>query len=51
MKPENILFDEKFNLKLADFGFSTLLAGKDGSGLLHTILGTESYMAPEIHAK
>lgn len=51
MKPENVLYDSNFNLKLADFGFSTLLAGKDGSGLLHTILGTESYMAPEIHAK
>jgi len=51
MKPENLLFDDKFNLKIADFGFSTLLCGKDNSGLLHTILGTESYMAPEIHAK
>jgi len=51
MKPENVLYDEQFNLKLADFGFSTLLAGKDGSGLLHTVLGTESYMAPEINAK
>lgn len=51
MKPENVLYDANFNLKLADFGFATLLAGKDGSGLLHTVLGTESYMAPEIHAK
>jgi serine/threonine protein kinase len=37
-------------LKIADFGFSTALAGKDGSGLLKTVLGTESYMAPEIHS-
>lgn len=51
MKPENVLFDSEFNLKLADFGFAAALAGKDGSGLLHTVLGTESYMAPEIHAK
>lgn len=49
MKPENLLFDENFNLKIADFGFATALAGKDGSGLLRTILGTESYMAPEIN--
>lgn len=51
MKPENLLYDENFNLKIADFGFATAIEGSDGSGLLHTILGTESYMAPEIHAK
>jgi len=33
-------------LKLADFGFSCLVKGKDGSGILHTKLGTEGYMAP-----
>jgi len=51
LKPENLLFDASFNLKVADFGFATLLAGKDNSGQLHTILGTESYMAPEIHLR
>jgi len=51
LKPENLLFDADFNLKVADFGFATLLSGKDGSGQLHTILGTESYMAPEIHLR
>lgn len=51
LKPENLLFDADFNLKVADFGFSTLLAGKDGSGQLTTILGTESYMAPEINMR
>lgn len=51
MKPENLLFDSNFNLKIADFGFATMLEGKDGTGLLKTCLGTESYMAPEIHAK
>jgi serine/threonine protein kinase len=51
LKPENLLFDADFNLKVADFGFATLLAGKDGSGQLSTILGTESYMAPEIHLR
>jgi serine/threonine protein kinase len=51
MKPENILFDAEFNLKIADFGFSILIMGRDGSGLLHTRLGTESYMAPELHMR
>lgn len=51
LKPENLLFDANFNLKIADFGFATLMSGKDGTGQLHTILGTESYMAPEIHLR
>lgn len=51
MKPENILFDGNFNLKIADFGFAAPIEGRDGSGLLKTRLGTESYMAPEIHLR
>lgn len=51
LKPENVLFDDNFNLKLADFGFAAPIEGKDGSGTLKTKLGTESYMAPEIHMK
>lgn len=51
IKPENLFFDKEFNLLLGDFGFSTLMSGKDGSGKLKTILGTDNYMAPEIHAK
>lgn len=46
IKPENILFDANFALKVTDFGFAMLLSGRDGSGLLHTHLGTENYMAP-----
>lgn len=44
IKPENILLDRDFNLKVTDFGFSTYLS----RGQLHTKLGTEGYMAPEI---
>ena len=46
-----MLYDEKFNLKIADFGFAAPITGRDGSGFCRTKLGTESYMAPEIHAK
>ena len=41
LKPENILFDLKKDLKIADFGFATLIAGKQGDGYRTTILGTE----------
>ena len=49
LKPENLLLDKSFTLKITDFGFAAPLAGRDGSGLLQTQLGTASYMAPEIH--
>jgi len=32
LKPDNILFDKDFNLKVADFGFSAPLGGNDSSG-------------------
>ena len=51
IKPENILLTKDFVLKIADFGFSTLLKGKNKSGILHTKLGTPGYMAPEIPKK
>jgi serine/threonine protein kinase len=44
IKPENILLDEEFNIKFADFGFSTkkeTIGGKRG---------TIGYMAPEVLA-
>lgn len=50
LKPENLLFDNQFNLKIADFGFSAMM-NKYTDGKLRTTLGTEGYMAPEIHAK
>ena len=44
IKLENILIDDKMNLKLADFGFAT---NKDIENL-DLFRGTQSYMAPEI---
>ena len=51
LKPENVLYDDTFNLRIADFGFAAPIQGKDGSGYCKTKLGTESYMAPEIHMR
>ena len=39
--------DENFDLKIADFGFASLIEGKNQNGILTTILGTKGYMAPE----
>jgi serine/threonine protein kinase len=44
-----LLFDKEFNLKLADFGYSSFLGKNKKSGKLKSYLGTEIYMAPEIH--
>lgn len=44
VKPENILVDEKNNLKLADFGFASC----GNIDALQGCLGSPAYMAPEI---
>jgi len=45
LKPENLLMDDRFVLKLADFGFAKVMdAGKN----LYTQCGTPGYMAPEM---
>lgn len=51
IKAENILLNRSFRTKLADFGFSCLSEGRDGSGFLRTALGTEGYRAPEVSGK
>ncbi|XP_056158311.1 G-type lectin S-receptor-like serine/threonine-protein kinase SD2-5 isoform X2 [Syzygium oleosum] len=46
IKPQNILLDECFNAKLADFGLSKLI-DKDQSQVMTTMRGTPGYLAPE----
>ncbi|CAD5232631.1 unnamed protein product [Bursaphelenchus xylophilus] len=43
LKPENLLFDEDYNIKLADFGWSV-----HSSNRRRTFCGTMDYMAPEL---
>ncbi|CAO2161630.1 unnamed protein product [Urochloa humidicola] len=46
IKPENILLDEEFCAKIADFGMAKLL-GREFNSALTTIRGTMGYLAPE----
>lgn len=48
IKPDNILLDENFNVKIADFGFAGPILGRDGTGRMKTQLGTKPYEAPEL---
>lgn len=49
LKPENLLIDSNFNMVIADFGFACAVTGTSENGMCKTQLGTELYMAPEIH--
>ena len=48
LKPDNLLVDKDFNLKIADFGFATNI---DPEKYCTTKLGTPNYMSPEINYK
>ncbi|KAL9684125.1 hypothetical protein QQ045_021559 [Rhodiola kirilowii] len=48
LKLENVLIDNKGNLKISDFGLSALPQHFGEDGLLHTTCGSPNYVAPEI---
>ncbi|WVZ05040.1 hypothetical protein V8G54_018386 [Vigna mungo] len=51
LKLDNLLLDENGNLKVSDFGLSAVTGQIRPDGLLHTICGTPTYVAPEILLK
>lgn len=51
LKPENLLLDDHENLKISDFGLSSLPEQLRYDGLLHTQCGTPAYVAPEVLRK
>lgn len=48
IKPQNLLLDEKFRLKIADFGLSSLGAHHAKYQVMSTRVGTRGFQAPEI---
>ncbi|KAF7081504.1 hypothetical protein CFC21_085441 [Triticum aestivum] len=46
IKPQNILLDDKFNAKVADFGLCKLI-NRDQSKVVTMMRGTPGYLAPE----
>lgn len=48
LKPQNILLDRHFNIKLADFGFAKAFVKREQKVSMKSHLGTPGYMAPEI---
>ena len=48
LKPENILLSESGNLKLADFGMSTMFEYKGARKQSSTMCGSPPYIAPEV---
>ncbi|PSS29051.1 CBL-interacting serine/threonine-protein kinase [Actinidia chinensis var. chinensis] len=51
LKPENLLLDEDGDLKVSDFGLSTVSDQIQQDGLFHTFCGTPAYVAPEVLAR
>ena len=52
LKPQNLLLDSQYNLKIADFGLSTIIQS-DGDAMMKSayIIGSKGYQAPELLLK
>jgi len=48
IKPQNLLLDSRFNLKLTDFGLSKVFESDADSIMKTTYVGTRGYQAPEL---
>ena len=48
IKPQNILLDEDFCLKISDFGLAKICQRKDSTVSILGTRGTIGYMAPEV---
>ena len=48
IKPDNILLDKDFSIKISDFGFAKQVENSSGLKRLTTNCGTDQYKAPEI---
>jgi len=48
IKPQNLLLDSSFNLKICDFGLSKIFANKEDQLMKTSRVGTRGYQAPEI---
>jgi len=48
LKPQNLLLDSRFNLKITDFGLSKVFESDEDSIMKTTYVGTRGYQAPEL---
>jgi len=48
MKPQNLLLDKNFNIKIADFGLAKITEPNADAVMTETRVGTKGYQAPEL---